>query len=1251
MSKRLLMIFGLLTFGATHSFAQETVETTERGSENNDTGSQSESVDKSEEVPSTEEGLDQSDDSGKDESKAVAPSEEETPAAPEQEKSSENKEKVEELSPLDRFDSTPKLKELRDEVVLFEREFRVLKKDVRRLVDFQRERRIDEVEARYRRIIDQLAIQERQRREDAIEQFESFVRRYPKEEKYTPSALLRLAQLHYEYAEDKHFLESEEFEKLLTLYEDGKLKDVPEEPKIDYERTVEIFAQLISDWPESGILDGAYYMNGYCLEQMELLEAAQQNFNILVNQFPDSIYAQEGWWRIGNYFFDAGKLDKAIAAYLKVIEDKEGSHFYKGLYQLAWSYFRADEYIKSVNRFSELIRLSDEDESGRGANLREESIQYLAISLQEDDWDDDGEPDLESGLARVRNYLENGHKFEIDVVKRLMKVLFDNARYELMVEIAQYYLARFPADSENPAIHQSMIEALSRSFLIDEAFDEREALVRNYGEGSKWREQNIDNEEILEKTDELIEEALILSAQKFHRDAQKNSELAAKGDEAAKFKAESLYGQAAKAYRRYLKKFPASKNAYELKYYLADCHYGARELEQAAVVFSMVINDKSDDVYLELSAWAAAEIRQELAKNLALEGKLPSVPSLLGAAYQEPASSEEEGENDGKPIKLEPIPLPPIVQDLADARLVYIELPAKYIDPKNAERKPVSIFRLAEYYYDFKDYPKARERLINILDNFADSKVAPQAALLLIKSFRDVNDWKNVAVWAEKIDKMKFGKALGTDLRTLQVGALFKDALRLFEEGQFQKAADEYIRLVNENPDSPDAASALNNAAVAFEKLRKFQSAGEAYQRIVKEYPKSEFVEDALFKVGNSYEKVFDYTNAVTTFNRLFREFPQSRQRADYLYLEATSLQTIGRLADAAKRYEDYARVFPNREDTPETFFRAAELYKRLKDDRNLVRVYRQFVQRYENDPSQNARVLESLLGQARILKKSNSTRRAIAMYQEVLNEFGNRGLEAGSAEAKYPAEAAFELVDYEFRDYQRLEISGSLARQGKIIQDLRKRGPDLKRKYGDILKFRILDWMIAALYRAGQVDELLAEKLYEVPVPENLDIDAQDAYREQLDEFARPYEERAIKAYEYAIEQARQNAVMNEWTENIQTALNKSNAEEYPLFKKEVRPQAVFHLSNRFMLLPPEKPNEGKKEGTQEKKPEEPISTVGSEDETTSAAPSEQEGTSKEPEKADNATEKPETDNLKETNTAPNSNPASDVESKGEPR
>ena len=67
--------------------------------------------------------------------------------------------------------------------------------------------------------------------------------------------------------------------------------------------------------------------------------------------------------------------------------------------------------------------------------------------------------------------------------------------------------------------------------------------------------------------------------------------------------------------------------------------------------------------------------------------------------------------------------------------------------------------------------------------------------------------------------------------------------------------------------------------------------------------------------------------------------------------------------------------------------------------------------------------------------------------------------------------------------------------------------------------------------------------------------------------------------------------------------------------------------------------------------KVKEPVSKVSSEDETTSAAPSEQEGSSKEPEKAESSAEKPETGDPNETNTAPDSNPASDVESKGEPR
>ena len=108
------------------------------------------------------------------------------------------------------------------------------------------------------------------------------------------------------------------------------------------------------------------------------------------------------------------------------------------------------------------------------------------------------------------------------------------------------------------------------------------------------------------------------------------------------------------------------------------------------------------------------------------------------------------------------------------------------------------------------------------------------------------------------------------------------------------------------------------------------------------------------------------------------------------------------------------------------------------------------------------------------------------------------------------------------------------------------------------------MDWNVAALLGSAILTSCLRRNLCDVPLPSNLSED-EDAHREQLDEFARPIEDSAIGAYEYAIKEARRNVIMNEWTVKIQTSLNKYKAEEYPLFKSEVRPDALLHTSNPF--------------------------------------------------------------------------------------
>ena len=384
--------------------------------------------------------------------------------------------------------------------------------------------------------------------------------------------------------------------------------------------------------------------------------------------------------------------------------------------------------------------------NGRGSDLRGEAIQYLAISIQEDDWDGDGEPDPDSGLPRLRRYLEDDQAYESEVIREVIKLLFDNARYEQMVATVRYYLDRYPNSPQNPVLHDQMITALGRLFLIEEAFAERDVFAKRYGYDSAWAKANKEDDDAIERAIELVEQALILSAQKFHRDAQKASQLAAQGDTSQQGVAEALYANAADGYRTYLKQYPRSKNAYDLKFYLADCLYGSRQYVQAAQSYEEVIKNKSDDRYLEKSAWLAALTREEIAKNAAREGSLPAVPSLLGDEFVQPDAPEESGEeDDGKLIEIKPDEIPTMVGDLISARKIYAELPTKYRNQDKPAQLHVMIYKIGEHYFDFKHYEEARKWFIRLIEEHPKSSVTQFAARRLIDTYRNANDWQNMA--------------------------------------------------------------------------------------------------------------------------------------------------------------------------------------------------------------------------------------------------------------------------------------------------------------------------------------------------------------------------------------------------------------------------------------------------------------------------------------------------------------------------
>jgi TolA-binding protein len=1079
------------------------------------------------------------------------------------------------------------LREVDQEVARFAAEIEEYRQDVARLVEYRYNQKRAAIQRQYAQVVGELQEQERRRRDEAIVRFEEFLAKYPNNPNYTPNALFRLAELHFEKSNDVYITALEEYDRLAIDFDEGRAEDPPPEPKQDYRTTIQLFDRLITQWPEFEKVDGAYYLKGYCLLEMGEDKEALEQFLALVQKYPESRFIPETYTRIGEYYFEYNQLPEAIAAYSEVIRYPDSPFYDKALYKLAWTYYRDDQFDAAINRFRELIEFADEKAAktgGSGSDLRSEAVQYFAISLQEEDWDGDGLPDEGAGFQRALNYLQTGKPYEADVLNALAGIYLDNAQYEEAVQAFRFILKRYPTKPENPEMHSQLIMAYERLREFEKAFAERNVLARSYLEGTPWYEANQNDQEAIAQAAELAEQALIEAATYHHTRAQELKEVAqTEGDVAAEEEAIREYRLAAVAYENYLRNYPKSDNAYELGFFYAECLYYSFRFPEAAEQYASVRDSNLGNQYRELAAFSTVLAWENAASELIQQGRLDPTPSLLNRPLDAESAAmssgaAREGAEGGEVIEVKPAEIPDVSGALITARESYVKGDFKGVDDKS--RRPKMAYKAGELYFDYQHYDKAREWFAWLMENYPQEQVTVFAANNIIESYRVVNDWEKMAEWSQRIVDAKLGTAeerekLAAEVRTLKVGALFKKAEQLFAAKKYDEAAAEYVRLVEENPGNKYSDSALNNAAVAYEKTRRFESATNIYERLYQKYPDSQYAEDALFRVAVNSERFYDFDRAVRGYKQLVQRYDESEKRPDSLFRAALLQEQMQNYQAAAADFERYADFFPGREDTPQTYYRAALNYEKLGDTRNMNRVFEDFIRRYGNDPKQNDRVIEALAKIGKTVVDRGNERNTRAAYERIINEFNRRGMGVGTAAANHPAEASFRLVEYEFEKYKSLKLVGSIENQGRVIKDMQRRLQELERRYAEVLEYKSVEWSLAAFYRLGQIFQIFAQSLYEAPIPEEFDDEMQEIYRTQLEDLALPIEDKAVQRYEGAYDKAREFKVVNEWTKAILKALNSYKPSDYPLFKEERRMAVDTVRSAARLITPPPPPEE----------------------------------------------------------------------------
>jgi tetratricopeptide (TPR) repeat protein len=391
-------------------------------------------------------------------------------------------------------------------------------------------------------------------------------------------------------------------------------------------------------------------------------------------------------------------------------------------------------------------------------------------------------------------------------------------------------LSKWPYRPENPDIQDRIITSLERQRNFEKAMKERETFTSLFGKGSEWEKRNRNKPKALKKARDYDEQMLIQAAIYHHNEGKRiRLQGIAATDAGLLRRAQKEYGLAATAYQRYLKRFPNTKNSYELGFGYASCLYFSNRYAEAAVAFEKTRDSNLDNRYQKDAALYAIKSYEEHIKTLIAAGTLKEPP--LPTAKSKGVTK---------------IALPEPFKKLQGAFDTHAKLLPK------SPATPRMAYKAAEISYRHIQFDDARKRFEEIYQKYCGDPMAINAAQAVLVTYQLAakRDLDNMEKWAKALSSGKCGGKAGSKhkagatqllqgIKFIRAQKLFKKAEDLYKAGKkreaapwYDKAAAAYLSLVDAAPNSSDADKALFNAGVAYEKSMRFDSATKIYERV-----------------------------------------------------------------------------------------------------------------------------------------------------------------------------------------------------------------------------------------------------------------------------------------------------------------------------------------------------------------------------------------------------------------------------------
>ncbi len=990
--------------------------------------------------------------------------------------------------------------------------------------------------------------------DESIVRLKRLIDRMPEDHRDRPQTLFNLAEAYWSKSKSyelKAFQKQDECGDLAEKGEKGRADSCKatmgkflEESKKLRKSNIELYAEIIKNYPTFKRLDKVYFYLGSSFMETDQKEKGLGVFKLLIADYPQSSYLPNVLLAFGDYYFEKDDMVSALKAYKRIRKYPKSSVYAYARYKEGWCYYNDAKKEKALDTFLESMKIAKKSpKAGSHASIIKQARKDIVLAYSHF-----GAP------GKAVNFFKNisgKDKSEwLGMGERLGLLYADKGNPESSNKLFKELILLNKESIKVIDYQQEIVRNTTQinSYNQDSVSElVRLAKLVKYADDGKFKD--LDKTKWPKKRME-VEGQLRRWAVTYHREAQKT-------------KTADIYAMAYFLYKFYLEAYRDSPKEYEMTFFYGELLYKLQKWEEAATAYDRVVTIKPKGTYtneavhgLVLSYFKVVSVSEEQ-KNLSKN------------AEQIIASTEKDSK--GKKPAVVPVPkatpIPDKQQRLIKACQMYSEL-----NPKGERIVDVK-YTMARIYYDYNHLPDAIKSFKDIAYNHPEHRLAVIAANLHLDSWSILQNYDGLHTDVkEYLEKQPIkDEAFIADLRRIDSNVTYKKCAVAQDAEKWKETSTCFVAFFRSHPNSELVDRALYSAALAFERQKDIGKAIQVRKFLLLERPESEYAPVTLYNIGGNYHALAIYSEAAKFYELYASTYPKKENAEVALSNAATFRHGLGEYDKAIEDFEIYLAKFSKRDPakSAEFYFLIGEIYELQGKRTKAFDQYQSYIRKIGKKDSHD-HYMQAHIKIAKYydrLKGRSNEAKAKAWYKKTLKAYGKFGKTAQSkmkAGRDAAAEARFKQGEVVFREMAKLKINSPNEKKlKKALAQKKKKLLEAEKIFKSVIKFGRPDWTIAAFYRIGAGQHNAANSIRKSFIPKRLTYDQKEIYRGLLEDAATKIDDTAVAAFKGALMIAQKKSWFNEFSKKAEIAL----AELRPrLFKKPSEKRAEpTHMSNGF--------------------------------------------------------------------------------------